>query len=325
MKRIGAASLALAVTVVLAEGLVRVVNPTPRAQVVRPATSLQSVEVVDGVPLWRAGIDDAALRNEGCPGPGTFDVALAWDSIGYDTGRSGADTVVSAHLARLLADAPRPVCVLNLSQPAYRADQQLTEARLAHARHGLDLVVVGAWKTPEHYTLLGDAWVITSDRERDALGTPRLPGFPFPGPHRWLVAHSRLWAYTTLALAPRARPDPQEPGWGAFPRWAEASGVDLLFVHPTPLDRPLAETAAARAAALQTPEGSEARRLTQVSMLDPVRSAGVPVLDAAALLAGEDLDAIRLDRCCHLSPHGHAALARALAPHVRARMPPAPP
>lgn len=307
----------LALGAALAEGVVRVARPAPRAQIVRPDMLHGEPEIVDGEPLWRAGLDDEALRGEGCPGPGTIDVAFAWDSIGYDVERIGADALFPARIGAALRAEGRPVCALNLSEPAYRAGQQLAEARRAHARHGLDVLVVGAWKRPAAYTRFGDAWIVVSDRETDALGTPRLPGFPLPAPHRWLFTHSRAWQYATLALAPTRRdPPPEVVRWEAFAAWATAAGVRLVVVHPAPLDRPFAETAARRASLAAGGPGDDG------TGLDGLRTAGVPVVDAAALLAAHEVRALRLDPCCHLNRDGHAALAEALLPVVREALPP---
>jgi hypothetical protein len=301
----------------VAEALVRVARPSPRAQIVRPDMLHGAPELVDGEPLWRAGQDDDTLRNEGCPGPGTLDVAFAWDSIGYDVERVGAEALFPAQVGRALRDEGRPVCVLNLSEPAYRAGQQLAETRRAHARHGLDVVVVGAWKRPASYTRFGEAWIVASDRETDRLGTPRLPFFPLPEAHRWLFTHSRAWQYATLALAPtRREPAPGVVRWEAFATWAAEAGVRLVVVHPAPLDRPFAETAAQRAALAAGGPGDDG------TGLEGLRAAGVPVHDAAALLAGRDVEALRLDRCCHLNRAGQAVFAEALLPLVRGALPP---
>jgi len=89
-------------------------------------------------------------------------------------------------------------------------------------------------------------------------------------------------------------------------------------VHPAPLDRPFAETAARRASIAAGGPGDDG------TGLDGLRADGVPVHDAAALLAAHEVADLRLDRCCHLNRAGHAAFAEALLPIVRDALPPPP-
>jgi hypothetical protein len=242
-------------------------------------------------------------------------VALAGDSI-FDT----IDVLhererVADRLRALLAEAGRPdACVLDGSWGGYEPVQQLAMLRWLATEHHVDVAVVDVWKSDRRLRAVGDRLYDAEAVAHAADGTPT-PPLPLPHAlHRWLLPRSRLWELATLTLASPSDPgrDPAEAYLEAS-AWSADHGVALVLAEAPPLDRPLATSAAERAAA---PPDAPWERLRAAA-----EGRGQRYVVLADALKGADVERIRYDTCCHYVHEGHDLVARALLPHVLAALP----
>jgi hypothetical protein len=315
---VGGASSLLG-TLLVAELLVRVGNPTPRLQVVRggatPAPDIHQITLLHGEPVWEEPGSEAR-RNLGCRGAQTRDVLLLGSSILFGTGYE-ADQVVSHHLQRRLdAAEPGVWCVLNYAQPGFTSRSKLALARELLPTLQPEIVVWEQWvNDPGGFTMLGsDAYNLTRLVTDDE-------GFPVWGPlpaalHHRLFRASRLWEYSTLSLAPEW-PKASERVWDEvvertlpeLQQLAEAHGVAWSIVYAPPLDRPFVQSA----------ERSHPNLKGYVRVAAWAEQAGVVELDLATVFGELTPEAVRHDPCCHYNPTGHARVAEALERLVRAQ------
>lgn len=288
-----------------AELAVLVVNPTPRAQVVRPGPDL-TVRQVDGVPLWQVADSPEAATD--CAHPRPRWVLLAGDSVLYATEMNAQDGRAWRGLQALLPD---DVCVADVSQPGYRAYQQLTAARGFAATHDVAAVVFQVFKTSARYTPVGDGWIDATQLRTDDDGVPTLGLVP-PGLNRWLLERSGAWEFATLALASTTRGGiPPETDYDEALAWLTATGIPGLMLEVPLLREPFATSADHRA-----PWRRE--------LSDRAAAQHVATLVLADAWRDEDVTAVRLDLCCHYNRAGHAALAATLAPAVETLLSPPP-
>ena len=162
-------------------------------------------------------------------------------------------------------------------------------------------------------TRLGDRIYYAEAFQRDAEGYPTF-AFGLSGPwHRALFERSRLYNYLTFAVAPQCSGDACIPDFPKMIREqlapavgrARGVGAGSLIVIATPLDRPLPEIVA-----------------DPPPWFAPVvrwaADEGLPLVRLEQLLADQDVEAIRLDPCCHFNAAGMGLVAERLAPHVLA-------
>lgn len=320
---VGRAVVGLVLGLVVAEGAVRVLNPTPRAQVVVPSAELV-VEAVDGVPLWRSPGVPPELENAACrTAPGGLEVWVVGDSVLYTWFRDagGRPVQLAVGLQRRL-DASHPgSCVRNVSQPGYSGVQQLAELRRLLAARRPDLVYWGTFKGDGAYVELDGTWINVGAYETAADGLPRVRGLPLPtGIQRAWMSHSRFGRYATLALGaerpPLANPDRdviplEELHMASVAEAARAvaeAGGRLVLVLAPPLDRPF------RSSVAQPPPTWRHLRAFAAAH-------GVGELDLARALVDEDVERLRFDLCCHYGEAGQEALAGVFHASVRAERP----
>jgi len=309
-----ATALGLVAAVGLAEGLVRVLQPVPRVQIVRapdgPQASIRELRVLHGQPVWVYG-DSEARQDPGCD-PGDRVVLMLGSSIFWGTSYE-ADEVVSARLDAALGPG---WCVRNHAQPAFTGGPKLAVAKEVIPELRPDVVLWEVWgNDPEGYVLLGgDAYNLTG-RRVDGRGHPVLVPFLTEDQRAWAFEHSALFEYAALALAPR-EPDFQEARWRvhlderlpALKSLVDEVGARLVLVAAARLDQPFSQTIAKQA----EPQHAFAKVQAWAT------AQGVRWVDAAQGFedAGLDVAAVAHDACCHLNPRGHEALARLLGPVV---------
>lgn len=301
-----------------AEVAVRTWDPTPRLQIIRSEDhdGEEGVPIhrVDGEPVWE-DFGTVPRRNAGCDGDAATDVVLLGSSITFGVRLAPEDTV-GARLQGLL-DGARPWCVRNHAQPGFTGRSKLAAAKEALPALAPEVVLWEVWHNDGGgYTMIGpDAYNLTS-LPVDEQGYPRglLPG----GLHRAAFRSSAFYHYLTLALA-------QPPEAGKLEAWqayvdgvlpevlalTEAHGGRLGLVLMPPLHQPFAESAK------RTREGLPG----YLEVVTWAEAAGVPYLDVADALRGEDVEALRIDACCHYSAAGSARIAEVLVPFVEALAP----
>jgi lysophospholipase L1-like esterase len=318
VRGLAALTLAACLFALTGELVVRALDPSPGVQIVRPREGTRGIagfRVVHGEPLWTHE-GSGPRQDPGC-GPEARTVLLLGSSILWGTGYA-PEQVVSAHLQERLDPTRQRVCVRNHAQPAYVGSNKLAEARELIPRLRPAVVVWEVWTSdPATYVVLDGVAYNMGQSRVDEDGFPVLvPGVPSVL-HHALFRRSALWRYANLSQL-RQDSEVYEARWRAhlatrMPEvarlTAEAGGALLLAFAP-PLDRPFADFAA--------------------DVIDKKRGywwargwadeAGVPWIDLATELSGQDVGALRHDPCCHFNPDGHAALAEALAPSIEAAL-----
>ncbi len=295
-----------------AELAVRVLQPTPRVQVVtgsEPPDLAYAARVVGTEPLWAAP-GSTERQNAGCERPRR--VVLFGSSILFGTSLD-APEAVSTHLqSRLDAAEPGAWCVHNHAQPAYVGESKLIEAERLLPALQPELVLWELWDAdPGRYTFVGtDAYNFVGLR----LGADGLPWvLPLPSAlHGALFRQSAFYRYATLAMSPtdgrdadalgHAYLDVFEPRMEALrARWSGR----LVLVRAPHLDQPFATWA-------DRPLDAHQRRLASWAAAHDV-----PIVSLAEALRSDHVEALRLDTCCHFNAAGHERLADVLLPVVR--------
>lgn len=297
-----------------AELAVRALDPEPGGQVVRPRQGTRGIHgfrVVDGEPLWTHE-GSGPRQDPGC-GPDARSVLLLGSSILWGTGVS-AEEAVSARLQERLDPSHRAVCVRNHAQPAYVGSNKLVEARDLIPRLRPAVVVWEVWTSdPASYVVVDGVAFNVGQSPVDEDGFPvLLPGVP-RSVHHFLFRRSALWQFAHMAQL-RHDSAVYEARWRSHlaermpevARLVEEVGGTLLLVFAPPLDRPFAAFA----------EEVVRKKRGYWWTREWADGAGVPWVDVATELAGRDVEALRLDPCCHFDPEGHDALAALLAPRI---------
>ncbi len=279
------------------EVVVRVASPAPRAQILRPSPTL-SLGSYEGTPLWSTPLDHE-LAGLDCVG--SRHIVFAGDSIFHTTASRTAAAVFTTRLQQLARQAGRDWCLHNLSVPAYAGPQKSAVARRAlETMEAIDLVVYGIWNEDAHYERLGDSIYELSSHYRDEAGYPAIPGMPANAITRALFRHSRAWEYAALALAVRTELPPGDPvarRRAPLAAVLEAAGTTPVLAVALPaLSRSFSESA----------DNPDPMRHEVVMW---AAAHGAPTMRLAELLRAEDVEALRLDRCCHYNDAGHEVLA----------------
>ncbi len=298
-----AVGMACLLASVVGELVVRILNPPPRTQVVRPSDQ-RTLEVMDGVPLWR--INDPEWRRiwaEDClPEDEGRVVSFVGDSILQVTGGEPLDNFAYP-LQELLGDA---WCIHNVAQAGFIAEQKGALARRELAQHRPDVLVWEVWGERGHVVDLGGTYYGVGGYEVDEEGWPVWPVVPVPQAlHRGLFRYSRLYEYAVLTLGVTQRFNPVLPQFEAILAAADAADATLLLLIMPELERPFGEPTVV---VNEVQDGVRAW----------ARERHVPLIDVGQAWAGQlDYREVRLDPCCHYNPAGHQALAELIAPTVR--------
>ena len=303
----------LVVTPLIAELLVRIKTPKPPTQMARLAGNRSQVVRVDaGVVLWHSREDGGRNRAiETCrrEHPDWPVLALVGSSILYSSGLNWEQSIGAR-----LAEEVGQICVLTLAQPGYHFEQAALELVRYVEDHRVDMVLLEIWATsPHRYTLIGDTAYDLSGLYTTDNGYPMAP---LVDPiHEPLFRWSRLYETWVLRQVPRST-QPSNALWDQFldrqlptfldglPESTRVGGVVAPF-----LDMPLDERFG--------PEGTIHGRYRQsLRARDWLAARGYPVVELGVALAGESVEEVRLDTCCHYSAYGAERVADALAPMV---------
>ena len=329
-RALGGLLLAITVTLLLSEGLVRVVSPRPRVQVVRPGVQPgQVIEVRDGVPLWYHE-RDAPRWNLDClqERPDAPRVLVTGDSILAGVSVT-PNRVWSRRLEALWTDGEAP-CLVNVAEPGFSFDNELAAARKVVERVQPDLVIMQYWRgSTWDYAAVGGTAYRFSQLRVGADGTPN--PFSVPGPvHRWLLPRSRLYEYGLLAVADQLdvieallHDKAQVQRYlTAFHDLAREHDAQLMIVFPPRLNTSF-DLHARKRNALWTRESDQPGALA----LAYAREHDLPYLLWDEALAERDADhmELRLDECCHFNDDGHGVLAEIMLPPLQDALRPAPP
>ncbi len=312
--RIGRLLVGLAVSALVflatVEGTFRAMNPVPRVQLVD--LEARDITWVDGHPVWADGWE--VPIPEDCPTEGGRSVLLLGDSIAVQ-GADAPDTI-GPQLARRLQDVwGVPVCAKVAARPGMPVESQLALARAVDPDLEASVVVVLVWRASGSSIRTGRWWIETTPIATDADGWP-FPPLPLPDAlHRPLLDASAAWRYATLALAAQRETDipSEQRTHREILDWATSHDTPVVFAQMVPLDQPFG-----------TPwrEDIWQKELGQAL----AGREGVVWFDAGDALAaaGVDVEAVRMDTCCHYLPPGHAAVADVLVPPVLAVTDPPP-
>ncbi len=299
------AAASLLGALLIGEGLVRVVKPKPRAQVV---ASKSNLKLIDGVPTWRQRGTEERL-NEDCPDEAkkSENIVLVGDSIFFGSDLPAEATFGLGLQARLdKLGGARKRCVLNLAQPGFNFDAQYAVSKSYIQKYRPRIIYWEIWQSNiMAYAMLGDSAYALSRLSVGDDGYPSIFGLT-EGLNRWLFTRSRLYAYATLALAPEDRrqtdvripwqrlADEKLPLLLDLARRADAT---LVFVFCPSLDRDFRGS-------LQDPYRGFA------PVMDFARRHGIETVSLAQELIGTDYRRVRRDSCCHYNAQGHSLLAR---------------
>lgn len=329
VRRTLAGIAALALFFATGEGLMRALDPTPRAQIVRHGVNVDLQER-HGVPIWwspeteRFWDLDCVKRHPDAPR-----VMLLGDSIFRGVMVDEARNFSTLVKQQAEAAVGGPVCVMNVSEPGWSFQQSEAIARDLVPELKPDLFILEMWTNlPEYYDRVGDAAYRFGPVVRGSGNRPHL----FEGAvDDWLFQRSRLWEYTTLALARNQRAAEVDELWGAF-LFDEVSplmeavivgGADVLVLATPPLHQPFSATLAERQAALVTEDevgmvGNMGRAYAMAEAWTQL--SGGAWIDLARELEAEPVELVRLDTCCHFNARGHEAIAGVVGPWVVGRL-----
>lgn len=322
MRRIPLVFAGLLAAALLVELVVRVVNPSPRTQVLVDGRGITLQPSVDRIPLWLApappGAPDLPPEPPAAPchvvHPDRPVITLVGDSIWYGFTPPGS-TVARTLEAHLQARVGDRYCILNLSVPGFAGRQQLATLRQHLATTTPAFVFWEVWKPDGAHVRVGDVVIDADPYLRHAAGPAEgLPWMPVPGAvHAALSAHSAAWRLLTLAVAPLHPDDPSDdvPAPRNFHALADARAlcaernIPFLPVLTPPMNRPFHEVAGKHFPDVRAWAEAEHQ----------------PLLDLAVHLADDDPADLRVDLCCHLNDAGHARVAGLLGDWLLASPP----
>lgn len=293
-----------------AEVTVRVLNPTPRVQLLRTGDNAVIVER-EGAPWWQTE-GGAVLRDEGCPTirPGASQIAFVGDSIMYVTGypapkdrRYAFSRVLDRRLGE--TDIENPRCFLNFSEPGFAGAQQVLAAREIASKHAPDVVFYGVWKRDGVFRNWSDTWYNLEYHNVDSAGYPVISGVPLPGPvHRFAFDWLESWRYAVIALGGLSKPQygpEQDDGFASLRAVIElfkGTETEVVVVLFPALNQPFSDSI-----------GAEKPLVSRLEGMKLAEANGLRVVDIAAELVEQDYLAIRYDSCCHYNRDGNKLLA----------------
>lgn len=301
----------------VAEGAVRLLHPSPKAQVLTDGVrGLTLGEAADGTVVWR--YDEPAVASDDCAGASgdLARVAFVGSSIFRGSGVDGPE-VFTERLRHAVGDR---ACVDNLAQPAFTAEQKRAVAvaalgEAASAGRPYDVLYWEVWANDRgRFLRLGDRAVDVGAYPLDTAGRPAPLSLP-TGLSGALWGGSALYRYAVLALGAEGDVDRDvrdqwarllEQHLAPAVEAAEAAGTELVLVLAPPLDQPFGTSAA--------------RPYPGYGAVWPfAQDHGLTWLRLSMALEGEDVETLRHDPCCHYSAAGHARLAEVFADDLAAR------
>lgn len=301
--------LMLVLTTLAAEIVIRAAHPAPRAQIMRTAILPQFRLSPDGVPMWSAPPvrpDERLRKDVDCDERAS--VAMFGSSVTYGVSLA-AEKTVSLLLKERLQSAGNPACVWNHAEPGATMPTHLALAKELVPQLQPDLMIIEVQQTGfVDLRPIGDTLYWLDGFCTDANGYPNLGLLP-ANANQWWLQKSRLYEYTTIALAGGKE--------RCFTHWEDhldlldqylalsrTTGTPMLAVMVPMLDRPL----------------DAAQAVPFTSVIDWLADHDVPSVAMWSALDGKDPDLIRQSQV-HFNAEGHALYADALLDAVLQQLP----
>lgn len=306
---------ALLFTVFLLELVARIMLPGGYLQR-RPDRGSEPEAVVERLPDGRAfweyrgarEFGDDGLREVPTQDAGAWRLGVLGDSVTYGVNTPAPDRFI-ARLAAALTERCGPVQLIDAATPAYSLHEERVSFERKVLPAGPDVVFVGVFANDAaQFTVIG-----STAYDIRVTGNGDFPLFSFlPLPdalNAALLEHSVFYQWMTLRGLSVA-----DTLSGRSDEMMNLAVVELARIHEgclgagctvvvalfPVLDGPLSE-----------PENRDTGRFYE-SIRAWAGKQGVALIDVRPLLADEDVEAIRLDECCHYNQSGHAAVARVL-------------
>ena len=312
LRKLGFAALTVTVvSAVAAEVVARVVKPTPRRMVIRPAPDLV-VERVQGIPLWWVPDDAVALRDVECQA--SRRVVVTGDSI-----FKGWGVPLEKSWSVRWREGAEDLCVHNYASSGYGHREQWALVQEALPIHEPDVLVYEVFvgmhpDTSQVQRMHGDSIFDLRGLSLDERGVPKLIGVPelvaWP-----LFTWSYAFQYVVISggdvhADPMAFvPDAEDEVFERVIEETHRSGTELVFVLAHQLHR-----------------GFAFHRDNPMPVHEQVRALAqghdhVHVVDMGELLLDHQVEEIRLDNCCHFNQKGQDLMAERLGPAVEGYLP----
>ena len=319
VKRVAAAASTIGLGVVVAlglvEALVRALEIDANGATVREDPRTVHLSELSGRVVWEANDRHApgapTRRHAECASAKGPRVHLYGDSILYGAGLTAPDSPGAQLESALRARQPDAGwCVESFAQPSQTlwVARAFADAFVPVERPAVVLIEVayGGELVPVRH---GDAVSFPSHPRLDDHGVPTF-AFGLSGAvHRALFDASQLWVLATFAVNPgcegcgRTMAAALDSDARAIVDATRAVGGEPILLVTAPLDAPFADTLASPPAWTAPIDGW-------------ANANGVRVLRVAELLRDQDVDAVRLDRCCHFSADGWRVLSDRIAAAV---------
>ena len=305
--RLALVAVATVVTLVVAEGLTRLlgINPGYGRLIALGDTPMRTV---DGVVLWqdhepRAGADDIARA---AADRDAFTVVGLGDSIMYGVGQKKEQTYLEQARRTLAERGARPVEVVNLAVPGYNTLQEDAVHRELGNRLAPNLVLLHYWSDDARmYRVVGGYVVDVGDMSADGRLVVRALPIP-PAINDFLLVHSHLYELLTQAVI-------------AYDRRVTAADWSRVSTPLVALEDRV-RRAGGRLLVLASPDlaGDVARPNGDLPALRQLGAQhGFEVIDVSEWLQGVGAATIRMDGC-HFNAEGHRIVGEHLAEYLLA-------
>jgi hypothetical protein len=292
---------AFALFVGTAELAVRALDPYPRVQILRDhgPPKYPVLYAFDGVPMWRS--DDPVIRTYREPAclsdPSRTVLLIVGDSVVFVSGDRKFAGNLGPALQEVMGDR---WCVVNAAHSGYSAAQKLGALRESLTRLKPDVVLWEVWAEGPTLSYVGPHIYALGSTRKDDDGYPAVPVVP-GALHHPLFRWSRAWEYLTLtSVAGNGDEDVLQYHFEAL-RLSRDHRFTLVFGAFPSLAKPFEDDDRYVPAA-------------QREVVDWADREGLQVVDVRGLLRDQDVEALRVDPCCHYNQQGHAVIAERLGP-----------
>lgn len=297
---------------ILVELGVRAWDPTPRRMVIRPGPELV-VETVQGVPLWYVPQHAEVLRNEAC------EQALRVVIVGDSILKGWGVPLESSWSMRWREQAEaRQVCVHNYASSGYGHAEEwaLVQDVVPELKPQVlvyEVYALAHRDNSEVQQRLGANIFDLRGLPLDEDGVPNVTGLPGLL-NRPLFLYSHAYQYVTLSGGDATStvsdyvPPVETHTLERVVDFAREQRLQLVFVLCHRLDQGfpfLVENS--------PPRFDVVRRVAE-------NNPHVTIVDTAELLIDQDVEAVRLDACCHFNQTGQDLLAERLGGAIEAAL-----
>ncbi len=304
-QQLALAAVAIAVGLLVAEGLTRLLGINPGYGRVL-ALGDAPMRTVDGVVLWqhKEPRADAADIARAAAAHDAFTVLGLGDSIMYGVGQPKEKTYLEEMRRALAGRAARPVEVVNLAVPGYNTQQEDAVHRELGDRLAPNLVLVHYWSDDARlYRAVGGYVLDVGDMSSDGRVVVR--ALPIPTAiNDFLLVHTRLYQLLTQAVL-------------AYDRRVTTSDWSRV-AEPLVALNDRVRRAGGRLVVLASPDlsGEAVRPNDDLRLLRALATEhGFEVVDLAPWLDGAPAAAIRIDGV-HFNAEGHRRIGEHLAQYL---------